>query len=334
MKELILQSKKMEIDVFDRSLYPFYDKSSAGVLFRSIQSESIQKASLDFFCGRTMNSIISNLSSQNSKKNTKILAAEFDAFTRSMIDQKKWVLKVTKNKDGFLPTLYDENGKFVKQVVLKNEELNVNEVMKSKNFENTLSNLYIQQQMGEIIELLENLNQSLSRVERGQIDDRIGLYLSSKQQFLEALNIENQTFKQLSLSNAIKSANDARFQLMKSVNSNVRQMIQNQKLKTKDKDELLNNIRESMQYVNEATQLCISAYSLYGEDKAQIAVLQSYRNFIDTVFLDKNENRTNAEILHTNWNGIDSDWLKFPTKLQSNIKEIIDIKYLYLQRGK
>ena len=332
MNELIVNQQNYEIDVFDRSLYPFYKQSNVAI-YSVVQENSIKKITDALVKGNLIKEIISTNVTSDVKETASLLSANIDQYTQSMIDKGEWILKIKKDNTGFLPTLYDKSGNFAKQLSLENKELEIGKNTSGNNLGNSLSNLYLQQQMSEIIEQLENLNSTIQRVERGQLDDRIGLYLSAKQQFLEALNIENENLRQITLANAVKSANDARFQLMQSASSNVKLIVQPTKKKTKTTDELLNNIRESMQYVNEATQLCISAYSVHNEVKAQIAVLQSYQNFIETTFLEKNGIRTNAEMLHTNWEGNDSGWLDFPKNLKSDIEKIVDERKLYLERG-
>ncbi len=331
MDELLIPHKNYEIDVFDRSLFPFYKDNNLAI-YSVVQDNSIRKITDTIIKGNLIKEITSTNVMSDVAEKAKFLSASIDPYTQSMIDKGEWILKIKKDSTGFLPTLYDKSGNFAKQLSLKNKEIDICKSIESNNVGNSLSNLYLQQQMSEIIDQLEALNSTIQRVERGQLDDRIGLYLSAKQQFLEALNIENESLKQLTLANAVKSANDARFQLMQTVSSNIKLLFQTKK-KTKEIDMILNNIRESMQYANESTQLCIAAYSIQNEEKAQIAILQSYQNFIDTAFLNKNGSRTNAEMLHSNWEGSDNSWLEFPQKLKSNIEIIIDERKLYLESG-
>ncbi len=332
MNELTIPQKNYEIDVFDKSLFPFYKDDSLAT-YSAVQDSSVRKIADSLIKGNLIKEIVSTGAKSNVVEKANFLTARIDPYTQSMIDKGEWILKIKKDSTGFLPTLYDKSGNFAKQLSLENKEIEVGKIAESNNVSNSLSNLYLQQQMSEIIEQLEVLNSAIQRVERGQLDDRIGLYLSAKQQFLEALNIGNENLKQLTLANAVKSANDARFQLMQTVSSNIKLLLQPTKRKIKETDMLLNNIRESMKYANESTQLCIAAYSIHNEEKAQIAVLQSYQNFIDTAFLDKDGSRTNAEILHTNWEGNDSSWIEFPQKLKSNIETIIAERKLYLESG-
>ena len=333
MSELTENQKNYEINVFDRSLFPFYKQNNLSI-YSAIQDNSIRKISDTLIKGSLIKEVVSSNVVSDITEKANFLSAYIDPNTQSMIDKGEWILKIKKDSTGFLPTLYDKSGNFAKQLSLENKEIELGKTTEINNVGNSLSNLYLQQQMSEIIGQLEVLNSTIQRVERGQLDDRIGMYLSAKQQFLEALNIGNENLKQLTLANAVKSANDARFQLMQTVSSNIKLLLQSRNRKVKETDMLLNNIRESMQYVNESTQLCISVYSLYNEDKAQIAVLQSYQNFIDIAFLEKNRGRTNAEWLHTNWEGKDSKWLDFPKKLKSNIEKIVNERKIYLESEK
>ncbi|MGF7058624.1 hypothetical protein [Brassicibacter mesophilus] len=115
-------------------------------------------------------------------------------------------LKQSKNGN-FYPTITDTvTGKFKKHVEL--EKLD-------KNFIGSTEKLITQQYLADIIMELETINEKLSRVLIGQQNDRIGLALSAKQQFIEVMNIiDDEQLKRIGLMNTIKTANDARGQLI------------------------------------------------------------------------------------------------------------------------
>lgn len=341
MDKIIFTNSIIEIDLFDKSLYPFYKKQSI-TSYESIQKSSLQKSSLNKIKELTLKGwqLEEIITSNSAEESVNLLTAVIDSHTQQMMDSGEWILNAVKDKLEFNSTLVDKSGKFVKQLTFENKEITSGINKNRTDINRFLSDLYLQQQMGEIIIQLGNIKKAINRVERGQIDDRIGIYLSAKQQFLESMNIENETIRQGMLINAINGANIARFQLMQYTISNINNITQPNKVTWIDgivntvfdinnatksnqndlklTDELLNNIRESMHNIIEATQLCISAYGVLGETKAQIDVLNSYQNFIESAFLQKaNDQYTNAEILHSNWDGTDSDWLKFLKELSN-----------------
>ena len=174
---------------------------------------------------------------------------------------------------------------------------------------------------------LKLMNRSIQRIEIGQRDDRIGLYLSARQQYIEALSIEDKNLQSYALLNAVNVANNAKFQLMQSIRSDLKQIVFDNNIKKKEKNKLSEAIRSSLRYVNEATGLCVMTYSALGEKKPLLASLKSYQNFIQQTLLEKADGElTYAEKLHQNWHGADDEWLKMPTKIVENLEEQILIK--------
>lgn len=336
MDGLIIENFSKEVDVFDKSIYPFYQKQNISI-YRAVQKCSLKKLSNTIMKTIEINGVVKNNNSQETKKVVNVMAANIDEYTQKMIDSGEWLLQVSKTKQGFNPTLVDNKSKqYVTQLTLENKEISLELNNKKNNLDASLAELYLQQQMSEIMDQLEIINNTIQRVERGQLDDRIGIFLSAKQQFIEAMSVENETLQQLTLVNAIKDANKARFQLMQSAISNISCITQptKKKMKVNEVDMVLDNIRESVAYINEATLLCLSAYSLQKENKAQIAVLNSYQAFIEKAFFTKvDEKYTNAQILHTNWGGSDSSWLEFPKKIDNMISTAVQERKKYLQNG-
>jgi hypothetical protein len=94
-------------------------------------------------------------------------------------------------KTGVLwPTLYEtlENGKrkFVDNLPIKQEE-----IIHGNPFESmavSYHNLYMQQQIAELADALQETYQAVRRIEQGQMDDRIGLLIAGRDQIRFSLN--------------------------------------------------------------------------------------------------------------------------------------------------
>ncbi len=94
-------------------------------------------------------------------------------------------------KTGVLwPTLYEtlENGKrkFVDNLPIKQEE-----IIRGNPFESmaiSYHNLYMQQQIAELADALQETYQAVRRIEQGQMDDRIGLLMAGRDQIRFSLN--------------------------------------------------------------------------------------------------------------------------------------------------
>ena len=88
------------------------------------------------------------------------------------------------------PTLYEtlENGKrkFVDNLPIKQEE-----IIHGNPFESmavSYHNLYMQQQIAELADALQETYQAVRRIEQGQMDDRIGLLMAGRDQIRFSLN--------------------------------------------------------------------------------------------------------------------------------------------------
>ena len=239
---------------------------------------------------------------------------------RELYDNGELILKYSKKKGGLLPTLSNSRGTFAEQVTLDKRQV-------TPELSSALSNLSMQSQLTQLMDQMKVMNRSIQRVEIGQRDDRIGLYLSARQQFIEALSIEDKNLQSYALMNAVNVANNAKHQLMQSIRSDVRQIVFNKDIKKKEKDKLSEAVRSSLRYVNETTGLCVMTYSALGEEKPLLASLKSYQCFIRQTLLEKtDEGLTIAQKLHQNWHGSDDEWLKMPEKIVSNLEEQILLK--------
>lgn len=310
MDELI-KTEYTEIDVLDGSIYN-YDKSDLSLtLFKKSQAILMDKVINHIEKSPAFFNFL------NSIDTIELFDINVSNTAREMYEKGEWILKYSKTKDGFLPTLCDRTGKFIEQVTLNPKEV-------SPELLSALTNLSMQQQIGQLIQQIETLNNSIQRIERGQRDDRIGLFYSARQQYIEAISMSNYELRSQALLNVTHTANDARFQLMQTMKSDIDQILNNNKIKKSERDELSNNVRESMQYINESTGLCVISFSALGETKPMLSALKSYQCFIEqTLLAEGNKGLTKAQELHQNWNGSDNEWLQIPEKIVKKLDETI-----------
>lgn len=230
--------------------------------------------------------------------------------------------------DGTLyPRLYEigDNGKEIRdRFATLQKSVRPNDVMPS------LTSFAMQQQVQSVKKKLDEMNETLGLIEQGQRNDRIALCLSARQQYIEALTISDPSLQRVALMNAARTANDARFQLMQTMLTDIDVVVSGKgKISKKKKDEINANIREALVYVNDTTLIVANAHSLLGERDAFLATLMSYKVFIEEAFLTKTtDNHTYAEILYDHWNilknGADFDWRKLPLQVSHDLQSAID----------
>ena len=177
------------------------------------------------------------------------------------------------------PTLYEtlDSGKrrFVDNLPIKQEEMLRNNPFES--VADSFHNIYMQQQISELSERMALTYETVKRIEQGQLDDRIGLLCSGRNQIIYALEIakENRQYEiALGRSNMIT----AQQQILQSFRRRVEafEAIPDNKwnrfwlvvrhseyLKQKDKEFL--NLQEYYKLFLQATQMIAASYVLCGE---------------------------------------------------------------------
>jgi tetratricopeptide (TPR) repeat protein len=310
MNELIID-KPMGIDVLDESLYSYSD-SDLSLLFLEQSQNILKERVLEMI--KKSPAFVKFL---ESLKMVEVFDVNMSKTAKEMYESGKWTLKYSKTKDGLIPTLSDESGKFVEQVTLNPKDI-------APNLSDALTNLSLQQQLGQLMEQMKTLNNSIERIEIGQRDDRLGLYYSARQQYIEAISMSNETLQSHALLNTVNTANNANHQLMQSMRSEIEQIVRNKKLKKNERDKLSTNVRNTLRYINETTELCVISYVALGENKSMLASLKSYQCFIKQTFLNEREDKLKTyQKLHQNWNGTDNEWLQIPEQIVDRIDKQI-----------
>lgn len=249
----------------------------------------------------------------------------------SLYKSGKLILKMRKDGNGFLPILCDKSGKFFEQVNIKPNQM-------KPQLAEALNSMAVQQQLSEILDSLEEMNLKIESITQGQRNDRIGLYYSARQQYIEALNIKDSILKQQALMNVIKTANDARFLLMETMKTDIKfimsknsNLFNDSKASSKEIEDKLMNIRESFKLINDATGICALSYTELDENEALKSSLCAYKNFIQQCLLNKNENNKLPYECLQQWDNLtDNMWLytpkivfekleKFTVKIKDNL---------------
>lgn len=262
-------------------------------------------------------------------KPVEMFDASMSASARELYEKGELVLRAAKDGDGLIPILSDLNGKFVEQVRLNPKQMTPDLV-------SSLNNLAMQQQLGEVIERLEAINENLHSIEQGQRDDRIALSFSAKQKFIEALALDNNDVKRIALLEAANTANNARFQLMESMKSDIKQILSTKNAQNRKR--LLGSIRHSFSHINLATGIASAAYNALVEYRAMAVTLKGYQAFINQTLLARGIGAGPRvfELLHSWDSQADGMWLDQPLHLEAKIRTLIETtktKLLYVGQG-
>jgi len=315
--------KSFQIDVLNEKIYNYDNPEYFSTFFESSQSMLINETK------KLIEKSPAFINFLKSLEKTEYFKANMSKKAEELYKSGELFLKYSKDKDGLLPTLYDKSGKFKEQVVLNPKQV-------SPDLLDSMTSLSMQIQLAQLMEQIQSMNNSIDRIERGQRDDRIGLYYSARQQYIESISMKNDQLRTQGLLNSAKTANNARFQLMQTMKNDINEIIYRKKLSKKDRDKLSRNVRDEIRFINESTGICIMCFSAIGEIKPMLSALKSYQCYIQQVLISKTESGlTVAEELHRNWNGNDNEWLKMPGDIAIKLEEIIEgfSKQLMINEG-
>ena len=243
---------------------------------------------------------------------------------------KKGILVFKERSDGLglMPTLVNAKKRFGKQIALE-KKLIAPEKMSA------LNNLVVQQELAQIINLLEEMNENLNDILQGQQNDRVALFYSAQQQYLEAITVESPELKSIFLANVIKTANDARFQLIETAKHDIDRIIKmptsgieiiTEHNKNKKATNEIINIRIAFKIINDATGICAATYSEIGERNALLKCLEPYKKFIEDNIQEIDGKKGTSAFWHLQLNDKNNDnmWVNKPTLILKQIVKLSD----------
>ena len=198
-------------------------------------------------------------------------------------------VKLLTKKDGsILATLCDaKTGNFVANVPLQEMRLTPELV-------GAVAELSTQIQMVQVMERLDELQESLDRVLVGQQNDRLATADSCKQKYRQALMILDPDRRQDMLLHIVRDAEDSRNLLMRALKAGVSYMMEQPESMAgkilagesdKKLDERMREIRSSFSEINQVSMVEALAYQHLSEPGAMLESLKYYGDFISDAFL-------------------------------------------------
>lgn len=244
------------------------------------------------------NSVISKVSDM-------LLASEFvDEFKKAfkadfeyIVDLKpelkkaleKGLVKFDKNKTGeTFAQIRNSSGSYGKKIsiskrTLKNE-INVIDI------NNAIQLKAIEMKMEEMMLVMGNINQSISEIIHGQQNDRLGLYYSGVNLYLESKEMHDDGLRKLVISQSLKSLSDSNAQMIQSIQANVQYLV-DKKYKQKkgnsssDINERMIEINKSFETIFRSTIMKASIYYETNELSAMLLTLDEYGKFLNKVII-------------------------------------------------
>lgn len=196
------------------------------------------------------------------------------------------ILKLDKNKTGeMFAQLRGADGEFGKKIPIK-EEL-VKQGIDPITAANAMQLQAIEQQLTEVVEALEIISEDIAEVIQGQHNDRLGLYYSGLNLYLESQKVENESFKQLVASQSIKALSDAGAQMRLALESDVRYLLEGKYKKKRGQsaeeiESRMASINQSFEAIHRSYVLKAAVYFDMGEVEAMLDTIDQYGKFLSS----------------------------------------------------
>lgn len=197
-----------------------------------------------------------------------------------MKDQyKQGLLEFIKDKDGNMyAQLRNENGKFGQRLTIKEEEQQTDLI-----FATQLN--AIKDVMLEMVDTLEDIEESVNSVLSGLHNDRVGLYYSGVSIYLEALQTTDEQLHLQLIAQSIKSLSDAQAQIIQEFKSDLSYLksADYKNIRKRKHDvlvEKMQNIHECFQTINRIVALKAMIYLDNNQLSSMMMACMEYQKFI------------------------------------------------------
>ena len=139
----------------------------------------------------------------------------------------------------------------------------------------------IEQKLNAMIDTLEDIGQDVSEVIQGQHNDRIGLFNSGLNLYLESRNIQNPEFQMLVVAQALKSLSDGNEQILQALRADASYLLEGKyKLKkgrsAEEIQERMININKCFDVIHRSYLLKAGIYYERGEIQAMLSSMDEY----------------------------------------------------------
>lgn len=144
----------------------------------------------------------------------------------------------------------------------------------------------IENKLNLMLDALDEIGQDVSIVIQGQQNDRIGLYNSGLNLYIESTNIANPQLRALVSSQSLKSLSDGTEQLVQEIQGHIHYLLGNQHKRkkgnsTEDIQEKMNQINKCFGVIHKSYLLRASIYYSNSEIPAMLTVLDEYGRFLE-----------------------------------------------------
>lgn len=210
------------------------------------------------------------------------------------------LVRFDKNKAGeIFAQIRDSKGKFSKKLSIKKQLMTKGVDMLELN--NALQVKTIENQMLELIKVFGEISEAVSEIIQGQQNDRLGLYYSGVNLYLESRNMQDRDLQKLITSQALKSLSDSNAQMIQSIQTNIQYLAEKRHKSKKgysalEIKERMIDINKSFETVFRSTIMKASICYEKNEIQAMLITMEEYGKFLNKVIIPNVQKLTEFDI--------------------------------------
>lgn len=288
MNEIIIKETDIEFVPNKNSLSPRDPQYALSFFYESLKGKIAQA---DAFVENIYNVVLKESSTatqivQGLKKGSRYVV-DMTESTKKAIDNGQ--IKLVSEHGKLRAQLLDSKGHYSTKLDIKEEFFSqgIDPVQMS----NALQMKALQEQLKEIANQIVMINSSVIDVLQGQQNDRIALFYSGVNLYLEAQSVNNPEMKNALLAQSIRALSDGTQQLALTMESDIEYLTSKQynKIKGKKVEAIqgkMDGINKAFGFIHQATLARAAIYCEQNEYLAMANVLDEYSRFIDNVVVN------------------------------------------------
>lgn len=219
-----------------------------------------------------------NEDQNDGKKKTKYVL-DLDETTRNALD--KGLIKLDAGKNGELFAQLRVDGKYGKKLSVKQEVSACG--LTPTEISTALQLKAIQEQMQSMMEVLEDIGKDVERVIQGQHNDRIGIFHSGLNLYIEARSVQDDSMRNLLISQALKSVSDSSATILLEIKEEIDFLVNRRYRKVDEIHTHMSNIHRCFDVVYRSYMLKTMIYYERNEIPAMLTTVSEFRRFIERV---------------------------------------------------
>lgn len=195
---------------------------------QSFQSKLASKGKKADYILNQISTVISDIAVTDTATDDSVEESRYvvDMSSELMADIKsgKVKLDINKNTGEVFAQLRDEKNHYGKKLPIKEELLEKG--IDSAEAATALQLKEIEQQLITVISVLDDIGEDVAAIIQGQENDRIGLYYSGLNLYLESQSVQDQDLQKFICAQALKSLSDANAQMTQSIKSDIMYLLE------------------------------------------------------------------------------------------------------------